>query len=106
MSSLRGLETWEVCADVGRGPHMVLHLGPPAGLHMDRETCEGCAEMGGEPHVDSADGAFSAAPYGAAKRLTGVPQLTGGPREDLVMVVPKRVGNRMWVKLPMGPRNL
>eukprot|EP00959_Pyramimonas_sp_CCMP1952_P144411 3023130-Pyramimonas_sp.AAC.1 len=32
------------------------------------EACEGCAEMGGEPHVNPATEAFAAAPYGATKR--------------------------------------
>ena len=36
--------------------------------------------MGGETHVDLATEAFGGAPYGATKRVRGVPRLTCGER--------------------------
>eukprot|EP00959_Pyramimonas_sp_CCMP1952_P003034 62707-Pyramimonas_sp.AAC.1 len=36
--------------------------------------------MAWEPHVDHATGAFSGAPYGATKRVSGAPKWTCGGR--------------------------
>ena len=38
------------------------------------ETCEGCAEMGRWRHANFPTGAFGGAPYGATKRVRGLPK--------------------------------
>eukprot|EP00959_Pyramimonas_sp_CCMP1952_P364067 7624029-Pyramimonas_sp.AAC.2 len=51
-----------------------LPLGPSVELRWGRETHEGCAEVGRGRHANPAARAFGGAPYGATKRLKGVPK--------------------------------
>ena len=74
-SPLWGHETCEGCADLGAGDacersHWDLQWSSLWG----HETCEGCAERARGRHADAATGAFGGAPYGAAKRVRGVPK--------------------------------
>ena len=54
--------------------------------------------MGAEPHANAATGAFAGAPYGASKRVRGVPKL-GWNRMRTQPLGPS-------VELPMGLRNV
>ena len=51
-----------------------------------------------EPHADPVSRAFGVAPYGATKRVRGVPKL-GWNRMRTLPLGPS-------VELPMGPRNV
>ena len=59
-----------------------LHWGPRWSSLWGHETCEGCAEMRVELHADPATGAFGGAPYGATKRVRGVPECVWGRHAD------------------------
>ena len=68
------------------------------GSSWGHETCEGRAEVDPSTHADPATGAFGGAPYGATKRVRGVPE---GTR---VTMRTQPLGSS--VELPMGPRNV
>ena len=63
-----------------------------------RETCEGCAKMGGGAMRALPLGPSVELPYGATNRLRGVPKKAGG-RMRAVALGPS-------AELPMGPRNV
>ena len=62
------------------------------------ETCEGCAKVDPNTHAGPATGAFGGAPYGATKRVRGVPKWGGGGMRTLPL--------GPSVELPMGPRTV
>ena len=61
------------------------------------ETCEGCAEMGRRCHANFPIGALGGAPFGATKRVRGVPKWGGGAMRTFPL--------GPSVELPMGPRS-
>ena len=67
-----------VCRNGGVAAYELSHWSPRWGSLWGHETSEGCAEMTGWPHTSFPTGAFGAAPYGATKRVRGVPQWRGG----------------------------
>ena len=50
--------------------HRGLRWGPLWG----HDACEGCAKMGAVTHAVAATGTLGGAPYGATKRVRGVPK--------------------------------
>eukprot|EP00959_Pyramimonas_sp_CCMP1952_P413665 8667626-Pyramimonas_sp.AAC.1 len=53
------------------------HWGLPWSSLWGHEACEGCAEMGRRCHADFPSEALGGAPYGATKRVSGVPKWGG-----------------------------
>ena len=78
---LWGHETCEGCAEMGRRCHANFPtgaLGLRRSSQWGHETCEECADMGRRCHANVPTWAFGGDPYGAAKRVTGVPKCGGG----------------------------
>ena len=72
-SSLWGHETCKECAKMGRHRHANCATGALEPPERD-ETCEGCAKIGRGCHASCATGTLVGAPYGATKRVRGVPR--------------------------------
>ena len=99
VAPLWGHEASEGCAEMGAGKACGRsHWGLRWSFLWGHETCEGCAKMGWRRHARSATGAFGGAPYGATKRVRGVPEW-GWNRMRAQPLEPS-------VELPMGPRNV
>ena len=63
-----------VCRNGAVAPCELSHWGLRWSSLWGHETCEGCAEMGRWRHANFPTGAFGGAPYGATKRVRGVPK--------------------------------
>eukprot|EP00959_Pyramimonas_sp_CCMP1952_P257912 5389921-Pyramimonas_sp.AAC.1 len=58
------------------------HWGPRWSSLLSHEACEGCAEWLRGTHADGGTGALGGAPYGATKRVRGVPKWVWGTHVD------------------------
>eukprot|EP00959_Pyramimonas_sp_CCMP1952_P054564 1140669-Pyramimonas_sp.AAC.1 len=63
-----------VCRNSRGGAMRTLPLEPSAEFPTRPRTCEGCAEISALRHASPPTKAFSGAPNGATKRLTGAPK--------------------------------
>eukprot|EP00959_Pyramimonas_sp_CCMP1952_P232743 4864034-Pyramimonas_sp.AAC.1 len=76
--ALWGHETCDGCAEMGGEPRAIPAIGAFGG--WGHEPCEGCAEMGGEPHANPATGVFSGGPDGATNSTCeGCAEMVGEP---------------------------
>ena len=74
------------------------HLGLRWSSLWGHETCEGVPKWVRWAHANAAIWAFGGAPYGATKRVRGVPKGAGGRMRAL------QLGPSL--EIPMGPRNV
>ena len=98
-SSLWGHDPREGCAELRRAP--LCERSPmesPVELLSGHDPREGCAEMGRGRPADATTEAFGGAPYGATKRVRGVPEWTR------VIMRTQPLGPS--VELPVRPRNV